>query len=646
MSFLKAYVLVLLLQTCQSRLNPLPDELTGRLSLTDCVVGACLNFFTEEEILTVSISPEEVSKYRASAVVMMQILLPRLSDMGRWSLLIRKASAKSSNYYKQSGSYVVQIRTQNELKDHIKNLQKYRSWNPDEKFMVISSQRFSNQEEVVAGMAETLRKAKIWKAIVMLPSLKNLTQFHIYSLFPYSTGSCGDDSYKIRIVDNCTFGHFENGTNLFPVKLLDKLSTCPIRVTVTQWPPYIMPPKQHIPGTDIYEFDEGLEINLMNTVAERAKFKVIYSMSEETRNFGSVRDDGTTSGIFKGLEEGRADVAMGSLALMEARAAKFDLISSYYVESLAWCVPHARSQPSIKKLSNTLKMETWIVLLVLLVCFSLVVWVLSRLEKKESGYYKKVPNVFQSIVSMVFGTTVKTLPRTSLIRFFLAFWMFGSLVMDIYYTTFMMSKLTDSSYVGQINTLEEILANNLHIYLIPSEIQYFTGSSWQMRKILRLWNNCSVIHDCLSKVAFERNSAFCIPRLYMEYVKSKYVDANNQPLLYHFKENIVSYPVTMYMTKGYPLKRRINTLVERIVSAGLVAAWERKVFDYKWQNASAQSDLNAEEPERKWLKISNLGVVFVFLVIGNALALIVFFLEVFAHRRGFRKSNRRVRFVE
>lgn len=631
--FVKGVLWVIItLKVCEGALEPLPDELTERLSLADCIVSCCVKFFTEEEMITVSLSPEEVGDDEPSATVSDRILLPRLSSVSKWSLLITKSSSKNTNFFKQAGSYIIQIRKKDELKSHIENLKKYRSWNPHAKLIVISTAMFNNVSEVVSGIVEVLWSAKVTDGIILLHNSDDMSNYGVYSWFPYSSGNCGNDFYKIINLDNCTFGYYEKNVNLFPSKIPKKLNGCPVRVRVVQWPPYVMPPKDHIVGTEIYDFDEGLEVNLINTISERADFKIIYSMSNTSQNFGTVNSNGTTTGIFSALKQEKADIALGSLALSEARGEEFDFSSTYHIESLTWCVPHAKSQPSIEKLTNTLKTETWIVLVIAYLSCSILVWGLSIFEKRELKFYKRLPNVMQHTLSVILGMAVKTLPKTLLVRLFLFMWIFSSLVMDIYYTTFMISTLTGSSYSGQIHTLDEILDNKLKLYLMPNTIQYFNGSSWQMKTILKEWNNCTHIHECLARVAYQKDSAICIPRLYMEYAYNGYVDVNKQPLVYYFRDSVVSYPITMYMAKGYPLKQRINELVERIISAGFITAWEQKVFDYKWKNASVFAEESTEEPEQKWLTIYHLEAVLYSLAFGHSLAVVVFVMEVVIYR--------------
>lgn len=627
------FLLAIVLKASEGRLEPLPDELTERLSMADCIVSCCLKFFTGEDMITISLSPEEVNDDQPSAIVSDRILLPRLSRVGKWSLLVTKSSSRNTHLFKQTGSYIIHIRTANELKSHIENLKKYHSWNPHAKVMVVSTEVFNNASGIVGAIVETLWSAKVVDGIIMLHDSLDPSYYSVYSWFPYSAGNCGSNFYKIKNLDNCTFGYFDQNVNLFPNKIPKKLNDCPVRVRVIQWPPYVMPPKEHIAGTEIYEFDDGLEINLINTIAEQANFKIIYSMSNTTQNFGNVDSNGTTTGIFSALREEKTDIALGSLALSEEGGEKFDFSTTYHTESLTWCVPHAKSQPSIEKLTNTLKTETWVVLVVAYMFFSILVWGLSKLEKREFGTYKRLPNVMQTTLSVILGMAVKTLPKTTIVRTFLFLWILSSLVMDIYYTTFMISTLTGSSYMGQINTLNEILENKLKLYLMPNTIQYFNGTTWQMKQILKEWKNCSHIHDCLTRVAFQRDSAVCIPRLYMEYVYNRYVDADKQPLLYYFKESVVSYPIAMYMTRGYPLKQRINELISRIISAGLITTWEQKVFDYKWKNASVLAEESSEEPENKWLTIDHLEAVLFSLAIGHSFALVVFIAEIVVYKR-------------
>lgn len=620
---------------CDCALLPLPDEKTSRISLSKCIVEGSTRHLGETEMITVSLSSAEVGKERPSATVLDRILLNDLFSKFIWTFAIVRAKKSSFTDLRKTDSYIVQIRHLEEFDVDLDNLQAYKSWNPHAKFVVVSATVFENVTETVEIIVEHLSDAKVINGIIMLPNPENPLTLHIFSWYPYGNNSCGKNFDKSEKIDSCAFGTFQNNTPWFRNEIPRQLSNCTVRIRTVPWPPFVMEPSYHLQGTDLYEFDDGLEIRLFNTISKRMNIGVIYSMSEKKYNWGNVLDNGTATGLFLALQEGRADITMSSLALQQRRAENFDPSKSYIQESLTWCVPHANTQSPFQKLTGTMKLETWCSVTVSYFAFSMAVWSLSYFQKHELSTYKSVSNSFQNVLSLALGVAVRFPPKTYLVRVFLYIWIVATMFFDIEYTTYMISTLTSSKYEEQIKTLEDILKYDLDLYINQNSMIYLNGSNRLMRGVLKKWKNCMDMHHCLSKVAYKRNAAVCIPRHYQQHAFNKYKTSKGNPLLYCFEDNIVSYPVVMYMTKGYPFLERINELIESVKGAGLIEMWEKRIYEGRWYNTTLE-DHDEEGP--KWMNISHLEGAFIVLIFGHLLSLLVFFGEIFWHRRSTKQT--------
>lgn len=625
----------ILVYSCRCALLPLPDEKTSRISLSKCIVEGSARNLKETEMITMSLSSVEVDKERPSATVLDRILLNDLFSKVTWTLVIVRAKKSSLTDLRKTDSYIVQIRRLEEFNVDLKNLQTYKSWNPHAKFVVVSATVFENVTDTVAKIVEHLSEAKVINGIIMFPNPENPLILNIFSWYPYGNNSCGKNFDKSEKIDSCAFGTFQTNTPWFGNEIPKQLNNCTVRIRTVPWPPFVMEPSYHLQGTDLYEFEDGLEIQLFNAISERMNIGVIYSMSEKKYNWGTVLDNGTSTGLFLALEEGRADIVMSSLALQQKRAENLDASKSYIQESLTWCVPHANTQSPFQKLTGTMKLETWCLVIVSFFAFSMAIWSLSCVEKNELSTYKSPENTFQNVLSLALGMAVRVPPKTYVIRVFLFIWIISTMFFDIEYTTYMISTLTSSKYEEQIKTLEDILRYDFNLYINQNSMTYLNGSNRLMRGVLKKWKNCMDMHQCLKEVAYKRNAAVCIPRHYQQHVFNKYKTSTGDPLLYCFEDSVVSYPVVMYMTKGYPFLERIDKLIENVKAAGLIEMWERRIYQERWYNATLE-DPDEEGP--KWMNISHLEGAFIVLVFGHLLSLLVFFGEIFWHRRSTKQK--------
>lgn len=640
----KAFGMLFMLPLVRCKIQSFPDEISSRESLTNCMSSASSRFFMESDILTMSLTTSEVDKSSVSATVLDKLLLANLFSGNNFTLLLVKPSVASpeNHFIKKADSYIMQIRNDREVYKNLKNLKTYKSWNPYAKFAVISAAPFAeNNFETAARIVKALWIFKITNAVVLLPDPTNISVYNVLSWFPYKGGKCGIVFEEVELIDNCTFGNFSLHVDWYPNKIPKDLHHCQVKVRTIVWPPFVDEPSRKIPETrNQYEFENGIEIKLMNTVAKAANFFVNYTVSDLPLDWGKLFRNGTSSGMMKSLMDEDVDVGLCALGATVTRHNFLDASETYIQEAVTFCVPHGWRVSTWKKIVTVLQFDTWIMCFLCIILISVTSVSLSYFEKTESSVYKNVLNCLQNTVTMITGSPVKTPPRSGSVRLVFMLWIIFCLHLNIVYRTTLISFLTSPSYETELSSAEEILRSNLTIYTLPNFKRFFSGSedpTSMVNMIKKKWINCNDMKWCLDKVALERNSVMLTPRLYMEYIINRYKTKNGDPLMHCFKDSIVTFPVEMLMGKGFHLKNRIKVLISRIVPSGLIPMWTKTAFEHSWKETVVSDSRTGEK-----LTMRHLQAIFIIYGICCIFAVALFAIEicVFKYRKTERKFKR------
>lgn len=156
--FCIAICLICFIKQQYCNLEPLPDELSSRLSLAQCVAVASDRFFEHGEILLVSLPLQEVSAKIKSAVLFNHLLFHELFYRSRLSIIIKetKEIRPDETYLKNIDNYVIQVRNVSGLAENLSILQGYASWNPHATFMVVTVTLFGDNEVSAAALIQQL----------------------------------------------------------------------------------------------------------------------------------------------------------------------------------------------------------------------------------------------------------------------------------------------------------------------------------------------------------------------------------------------------------------------------------------------------------------------------------------------------------
>lgn len=625
-------VLCLMFQQGMAKLQPLSEGMANmRYSIASCVLSATEEFH-REDLVTVALTTLDYKNYTNSAVVTDQLLLRTLHQQIKWTLLVTKSNnpEKRSKFFKKSDEYIIQIRDRDEFDVILTALMRKSSWNPYGRFIIFTTTVFPNPATIVQYIFQKFWKQRVLNAVIMLPQMKDSPVLDVYSWFPFQNGNCGDQFSVAQIVNSCHTGRMANTGVLFPEKIPLDMNGCIVRVRAIVWPPYIIPPVDfNDTQSDNVNFTKGIEILLLNTVAQVANFTVQYSVSKVNQDWGILLLDGTGTGLMGALLRGEADIGIGALAPFDQRHYYFDASISYIRESVTWCIPHAKPMPRWKCLLGIFQPGTLITITLTYIILTLCVWLVSRNDPEESTSYKSTQSCFQNLLSILLGITVNTLPKIVKTRFLIFLWIVVSLNLNSVFTSSLIRELTQPSFEKSNNSIENLIYEGYTIGLV-SPTQRFLSNSRKLKYIKsHSIVSCFDVIKCLDRAAYKRDFAVGLPRMYMQYASNKYITAKGQHLLHWMKEDIASYPVEMIMTKGFPLLARINALIFRIREAGLISKWQEDFLE----KINRTLVLQQVEDDDNILTLTHLEGAFIFLCLGLVIAAAVFVVELFMCRR-------------
>ncbi|KAF5299275.1 hypothetical protein FQA39_LY02448 [Lamprigera yunnana] len=616
------------------KLEPIPEiDLSKRVSLSKCVSKVLESFSEKSDCTLVSLSTIEI--ITNSSIAMDSVLLQEIFNRGSRSIIIQKTGDPSFEewYIKKIDNYVVQIRLASELQDKLRILKSYTTWNAQARFLIISSNTFDHPIEAANAIVGQLWQQHIVNAVVLLADPQNETFSTAYSWYPYSQGVFADSNDKVLLIDKCHFGRFIFKKSWYPNKVPNNLNGYSLKVQPVIWPPYVLPPKSG-------QFLDGVEIELINLMAKVANFSVIYLNIDSTRpgGWGFVYENGTAEGSLLKLKNEECDILIGSFGATNERHKFYDYIVYNFPESLTWCVPHAKDAHPWVKLFMVLPGRLIIFSIILCLCVSFLLWGFCYFEPKEASVYKTLLGSMQNTFLAYFSISVHAQPRSLRARILFLLWVFFALHITALYQSSLVSVLTKPTYKQEINTLSGILEHDLNIWILSTMKRYFMENNTVNNKIHAVWKICKNINDCLNDTAFSKASATCTPRLYIEYAVNRYLTKKGDPLLYCFKDSIVTYPLDMLFYKGFPLKKYFKTLIGRITAAGMISHWEKQVFDYQLKYKSFDIQHSGDYQ----IRMSHLLLIFIILFIGQFCACLIFLLELWISKRNNKVHPKRV----
>ncbi|EFA11910.1 hypothetical protein TcasGA2_TC004067 [Tribolium castaneum] len=570
---------------------PLKEKLISQ-SLTQCVYNAVERFFEKGETIFYFLPLSE------SVTLLDQVLLPQLTHEFLWSLVVKNVTLDESKIAQKPTFYIIHMQNQRST--------------------------LTKPRQVASDVITKLWKYHIVNGVVLLPDHLNPTVFNAFSWFPYHGGNCGTNN-QIELIDSCSNGSSTKVVNWYPQKIPKKFNQCTIKVRMIQWPPYVINiPNGSWSGTQTST--RGFEISILDLVAEFANVRMFYHDDQVLLNWGDIYDNGTITGNLKYLSQEIDDIAVGAFGKTLKRSLYFDDVLYHHHEGLVFCVPFKTINSKLHNLGEIMDFGALVLTLVLYLVVTTMSWLVNHHD--YTHFYTCAIDMYRVLL----GMPIYQQPRSTRVRFFVAMLIIYSFYVLTAYQTLLTSALASVSTRQEISTIDEIIDRNLDIHGIKQSSRYFASNgttstiSRTNAAIFKKYKNCANMYKCFDLVAFNRNVAVCAPKYFTQFIKNSYKTSNNDPLIYCFKEPIVSFPIGIVMRKGLHFYYRFKALIGRIVSSGFTRKWKKEIRRTRFENFTSV-DIEVEKSGDE-LDFNSLKLIFCVWLVGCVISLIVFICEV------------------
>jgi hypothetical protein len=550
-------------------------------------------------------------------------LLQELHAFGQWPVFTISVDRVAQLSSEKASSFVLPpVSNQAELRRILRELA---AWNSRARFVILTP-----DETMSLLILNELRDLNLVNAVV-LTLIPNIASVKAYTWFPYlPPGQCDKENIFPVFLDECLIANspkFARNVTLFPQKVPLDLYGCPITLSTFPWPPFIINP-QVSEAPDKVFYTEGLEIKLVNTIAQKMNSTVQYlPPPANDSKWGNLIPSGLSTGLLGEVFYRRADAAFASMTATKDRIQYLDTTVTYWSNSVAWIVPRPKFISGWRSLLGIFKPTLWgtVILTYLLGSASLCILSHMVLHPREPALYRSPGSCMMATWALSLEIGAHLQPRGVATRLVFTCWAIYCLQISTAYKSSLISVLTNPQQEPAILNMEQLAKSTLNLEYTVGLSEYFDDSvdvtTQRLRKSLQFCANVTV---CLNKVALEGDTALVNDRWYVEYlIPQLYLDSSGQPLLQILPQDVLSYHVVMMVSKGNVLLDRFNMLISRVVESGFMIKWAKDI-----KHARPFGAVSQEAVRGRRLSLSHLESLFVFLLLGECLALVTFIIEV------------------
>lgn len=387
---------------------------------------------------------------------------------------------------------------------------------------------------------------------------------------------------------------------------------CPVKIAIHNNMPYMS-----IEGCDsatkICKFS-GRDYHLLESLAKVLNFRMVLKVFDHA---GSLFINGTSTGPIASVINGNSDILIGDYFLKLLRRKYMDNSYPYTTSSTAIVVPPGAVFTSFENLYKPFELSVWIVCFICLICATVAILIINRRSKAFKGlifgtnHFSPIMEIF----SVILGVSQASKPKKIFARFLVMSLLIQCLVLRTAYQASLFKFLHDSIKHEQIETIDEIVENELPIYThILNEDFLKEQNRFNKLKINYEYNLNGSLEIALRRLKdplFKGVLAITYPKLL-------YI---NQINLYNFtyqvaREKLFFTPVVIYYKRNFPLLDVIDVILMRLFEAGLIEQLNKEMIHS-----------HKSKSESKPLAFPNLIGTFVVLIAGCSIGAVFFGFE-------------------
>lgn len=142
----------------------------------------------------------------------------------------------------------------------------------------------------------------------------------------------------------------------------------------------------------------------------------------------------------------------------------------YYQDDLTWCVAKSKPKSVWKNLFNLFTLQIWFAVFTIILIFSLLIFIMSRIERKQNNYFWAILVTVSTTVSI---SSNYYKPNYSSIRSIYMFIMIYGIYLNILIQGLLISVLTTPQSEIQIDSIRHAIDMNFEFAGRKSVLQYY-----------------------------------------------------------------------------------------------------------------------------------------------------------------------------
>ncbi|KPJ05884.1 hypothetical protein RR46_00562 [Papilio xuthus] len=532
---------------------------------------------------------------------------------------VRLRNFTSENGLLGTTIYVIIAQDIEEISNGLKEQTRDILWNPRATFIV-------HIRKIAPGhlmnVFNIFRYHKLYEVVLL--NYVNPENNEMLTYFPFEKDNCGEKFDEIVNLGSC---RDTNGTKkLFSKNVEYSLRNCVVKVAAKEDIPMVI-----LKSSNYNVFGEyvlGLEQYMLETIAAVEGFTIKYEYYDADTMYGVVLPNRTTSGLLSRLQDGKVNLATGGFVLIQNRVEVFDYIWGYNYADLILLTPTTKEN-IWKKVYREFGLKTWLLILLayaFMVCFTATSRILISSEKPEFLMLsiKLCAYFYEHSDNRLFKNTK---PKSIIVL-----WALFTFFINSFYNTAYYSLV--AGHVKDERTFDSDDINSLpYKPCVNDGMRSFFQYAYNIILPKGIDNpDCRFTESAMNTVA-NRKDVYAIEMNYSYRLREfMYIDNDGNHLIdaWDFSYDTV---MTIYATRGFPLKDKFQKYALYIYEAGLM---QRQLHLIYVKNLSTM-----EHRYKKYRKISlaDFRIHFAVLINGTIISLFCFLCEKLKPRCRFHFTN-------
>lgn len=365
-------------------------------------------------------------------------------------------------------------------------------------------------------------------------------------------------------------------------------------------------------------------------------FNLRAMFDSKTCRWGSLSENGTSTGAMKMVINNEADLTIGMYTITYLRTRFMSTSTSYYSVPFILIVPPGVPFNSFEKLFRPFQFEVWAMLMVAF-CTAVVVVTVVKFQStsiRNFVFGSKNTSPYLNIVNVFVGGSMQTLPSRNFARSLLMMFVLFSIVKRTLYQGALFQFLQSDERNKEVQSIDELVAKHFKVHMMPSSIEHTQNMKFKNQRVVVN----STILEVKKQETMNPLSKTAVTSSIEQILFYNKISYKNSTTLTICKEFLFTFQYGIYFRKNSFLEERFNEKISMFKSSGLIDFWASDYISSRYLNIKLQDEL-----PRK-LNIEQLMGGFQVLFIGLGVGFFIFLVEVISTSLRMRKMNQFIEF--